>query len=93
MQEPVHDNGVSEVLGDGGDSEETTEEAGRDDMFVDCPDELVSSAEKEAVVAVIATEESGGGFQETENVARDGYVMDEPERLSVSREYKVENIV
>ncbi len=52
MQEPVHDNRVSEVLGDGGDSEETTEEAGRDDKFVDCPDELVSNAEKEAVIAI-----------------------------------------
>jgi hypothetical protein len=39
------------------------------------------------------TEESAGAFQETENVAQDGYVMDEPERLSISREYKVENIV
>ena len=62
MQEPVHDNGVSEVLGDGGDSEETTEEAGRDDMFVDCPDELVSNAEKEAVVAVIAISDRGIGW-------------------------------
>ncbi|GMY26411.1 myosin heavy chain, non-muscle [Fagus crenata] len=61
-QEPVHDNGVSEVLGDGGDSEETTEEARRDDMFVDCPDELVSNAQKEAVVAIIAISDRGIGW-------------------------------
>jgi len=75
-----NDNGVSE------------EEEGGD--FVDCSEELVSSAEKEAAVVAVAREESGDdGVRGIENGVLNGYVMDEqPEqqRLSNAREYKVE---
>ncbi|KAL0004423.1 hypothetical protein SO802_011984 [Lithocarpus litseifolius] len=82
-----NDNGVSE------------EEEGGD--FVDCSDELVSSAEKEAAVVAVVREESGDGgvrLRGVENGVLDGYVMDEqPEqqqqqhrRLSNAREYKDE---
>ncbi|XP_050276389.1 trans-Golgi network-localized SYP41-interacting protein 1 [Quercus robur] len=75
-----NDNGVSE------------EEEGGD--FVDCSEELVSSAEKEAAVVAVAREESGDdGVRGIENGVLNGYVMDEqPEqqRLSNAQEYKDE---
>ena len=93
MQEPAllsvmgraendNDNGVSE------------EEEGGD--FVDCSDELVSSAEKEAAVVAVVREESGDdGVRGVENGVLYGYMMDEqPEQqqrlMSNAREYKVE---
>ncbi|KAK7842504.1 hypothetical protein CFP56_013697 [Quercus suber] len=78
--ESDNDNGVSE------------EEEGGD--FVDCSDELVSSAEKEAAVVAVVREESGdGGVRGVENGVLDGYGMDEqPEqqqrRMSNAWEYK-----
>lgn len=74
-----NDNGVSE------------EEEGGD--FVDCSDELVSSAEKEAAVVAVVREESGDdGIRRVENGVLDGYVQPElqQQRLSNAREYKVE---
>ena len=70
------------------------EEEGGD--FVNCSNELVSSAEKEAVVVAVVREESrDDGVRVVENGVLDGYVMDEqPEQhqqqLSNAWEYKAE---
>lgn len=60
-------------------------EAGKEDMFVDCPDELstTNADNREALVAIGAEESSEDvngvherGVQEMENGTQDGYVVD-----------------
>ncbi|XP_062110542.1 trans-Golgi network-localized SYP41-interacting protein 1 [Humulus lupulus] len=61
------------------------EDVGKEDMFVDCPDELVTSADgKEAAVAVQSVDklEEKPHLHEANGV-QDDYVMDELERLKV----------
>ena len=96
MQEPA----LLSVMGrsrNDNDNRVSVEEEGGD--FVDCSDELVSSAEKEATVVAVGREESGDdGVQGVENGVLYGYEMDEQPKqqqqqrrlMSNAQEYKVE---
>ncbi|KAM6589501.1 hypothetical protein CsatA_012106 [Cannabis sativa] len=81
-------NGISEgVEGNmqGEDNLKVGEDVGKEDMFVDCPDELVTSGDgKEAIVAVeLVDNMKEEPYLHEENGVRDDYVMDELERLKV----------
>ncbi|KAJ7945492.1 myosin-10 isoform X1 [Quillaja saponaria] len=89
------DNGVlrGEEQGDP-DDEKVRENNGKDDMFVDCPDELITvdgrnAASKEAVAAAETEEnleenhvpQQHNHFNETENGLAEGYLINELEHL------------
>ena len=95
------------MVGDEDDSR-ATEDAGKEDMFVDCPDELVGNAESKEAVSAVGIEEDMGEKHNLreENEAPDGFAaVDEVEHLrtmldktirekeSVSRQYEVRSIV
>lgn len=84
---------------DNDDESKVVEDAGKEDMFVDCPDELVGNADgKETVVLAEMGEDSEEKLNlDKANGDQDGFSAtagDEVERLrakldKVSREYKV----
>lgn len=100
MVEVADHNGVSEGDEDG---TEVIEDAGKEDMFVDCPDELVTGGDGKEAVAVAELEDSSEEklHLHEANGREDDYAVDELERLravldktvrekeSVSIEYKV----
>lgn len=63
-----------------------TEDTGKEDMFVDCPDELVANADGKEAQAVAAAPEMGEISEEKlhsrdQNESPGGYAADEVERL------------